>query len=72
MIPESAHHLDLRASNKEDPESVIKARKFYKNSIGKWITNYRKNSIRDPVDIFVKQQVVNHSTVGVKKRLQKI
>jgi len=41
IIPESAHHLDLRASNINDPESVIKARKLYKNWIKKWLSGYR-------------------------------
>ncbi|XP_050441621.1 lysosomal Pro-X carboxypeptidase-like [Adelges cooleyi] len=45
IIPESAHHLDLRASNAEDPQSVIEARKYYKNSIRKWIDGYRKNQL---------------------------
>lgn len=48
IIPESAHHLDLRASNPQDPESVIKARQYYKNWIKKWTTHYQKRSTRDP------------------------
>ncbi|XP_025411982.1 lysosomal Pro-X carboxypeptidase-like isoform X1 [Sipha flava] len=52
IIPESAHHLDLRAANVKDPESVVKARKFYKHRIKKWISHYRKYSLRDQVDTF--------------------
>ncbi|VVC30216.1 Alpha/Beta hydrolase fold,Peptidase S28 [Cinara cedri] len=48
VMAESAHHLDLRASNVLDPESVIKTRKFHKNWIKKWIAHYWKYPVRDP------------------------
>jgi lysosomal Pro-X carboxypeptidase len=40
IIPEGAHHLDLRGENKDDPESVIEARQFHIRNIKKWITDY--------------------------------
>jgi len=42
IIPEGAHHLDLRGSNPNDPESVIKAREIEKQSIKKWIAGSKK------------------------------
>ncbi|KAF7989870.1 hypothetical protein HCN44_008544 [Aphidius gifuensis] len=41
IIPEGAHHLDLRGQNKADPYSVIQARNYHKYSINKWIKQYR-------------------------------
>lgn len=41
IIPEGAHHLDLRGSNPNDPESVISARKVEKEFIRTWIDEYR-------------------------------
>ncbi|XP_065350356.1 lysosomal Pro-X carboxypeptidase [Cloeon dipterum] len=41
IIPEGAHHLDLRASNPADPNSVRNARILYKKHIRKWIREYR-------------------------------
>ncbi|EFN88584.1 Lysosomal Pro-X carboxypeptidase [Harpegnathos saltator] len=41
LIPDAAHHLDLRESNSNDPYSVILTRKFHRYSIKKWIDEYR-------------------------------
>ncbi|EZA57905.1 lysosomal Pro-X carboxypeptidase [Ooceraea biroi] len=41
IIPDAAHHLDLRESNSNDPYSVIVARKFHRYSIRKWIKEYQ-------------------------------
>lgn len=40
IIPEGAHHLDLRSSNKNDPQSVIEARMFELSAIKDWIQSY--------------------------------
>jgi lysosomal Pro-X carboxypeptidase len=40
IIPEGAHHLDLRFSNSADPVSVRIARYYYKDHIKKWIKQY--------------------------------
>ncbi|CAG7717024.1 unnamed protein product [Allacma fusca] len=42
IIPEGAHHLDLRGSNVNDPPSVIKAREVEKSEIRKWIAQFEK------------------------------
>lgn len=39
IIPDTAHHLDLRASNSNDPISIIEARNIEKQAIRKWLTN---------------------------------
>ncbi|XP_011637730.1 lysosomal Pro-X carboxypeptidase [Pogonomyrmex barbatus] len=41
LIPDAAHHLDLRESNRNDPYSVTLARKFHKYSIRKWIEEHQ-------------------------------
>jgi lysosomal Pro-X carboxypeptidase len=38
IIEESAHHLDLRAPNEDDPQSVVDARKSHIQQIQKWLT----------------------------------
>lgn len=42
LIPEGAHHLDLRASSAKDPTSVISARKTERKYIRKWIDETRR------------------------------
>ncbi|XP_055622821.1 lysosomal Pro-X carboxypeptidase [Toxorhynchites rutilus septentrionalis] len=42
LIPEGAHHIDLRASNPNDPGSVIAARQIHSQNIQLWIKQYRK------------------------------
>lgn len=37
IIPDTAHHLDLRKSHPKDPPSVIYAREKEKQTIHKWI-----------------------------------
>ena len=43
LIPNGAHHIDLRASNPADPSSVIGVRTIHKNSIRDWIREYWQN-----------------------------
>jgi len=43
LIPDAAHHLDLRESNSNDSYNVIVTRKFHRYSIKKWIAEYRQN-----------------------------
>ncbi|KAI9562235.1 hypothetical protein GHT06_013200 [Daphnia sinensis] len=43
IIPEGAHHLDLRAADPNDPPSVIKAREIEKQFISKWISSTKRD-----------------------------
>jgi hypothetical protein len=40
IIPEGAHHLDLRASNPADPYSVYTARNVHRKFIRLWLRNH--------------------------------
>ena len=40
IIPEGAHHLDLRAADPNDPPSVKAARNIEKQMIKKWIEEF--------------------------------
>ncbi|XP_037070089.1 lysosomal Pro-X carboxypeptidase-like [Pollicipes pollicipes] len=42
IIPNGAHHLDLRGSNPADPPDVIEARRVQREFIGVWIKQYEK------------------------------
>lgn len=42
IIPESAHHLDLRNSDPNDPYSIILTRKYHRFFITKWISEYHE------------------------------
>jgi len=51
LIPEGAHHLDLRGANEKDPQSVRDAREIEQKFIKKWIDQaHRQNSPNDTVD----------------------
>ena len=40
VIPDGAHHLDLRAVNPRDPRDVIEARDVEVLNILHWVKNY--------------------------------
>lgn len=40
IIPDGAHHLDLRSSDPEDPITVIEARNFHRHEIRRWLRSY--------------------------------
>lgn len=46
IIPEGAHHIDLRASNPRDPYSVTLARVYHRNFIKQWIKEYQEQKHR--------------------------
>lgn len=50
IIPEGAHHLDLRGSHPKDPYSVIAARNYHKFSISKWIKQYVQSYLKSGDD----------------------
>lgn len=40
VIPDGAHHIDLRGANDDDPQSVIEAREFHVDNIKKWLSEF--------------------------------
>lgn len=40
IMPDTAHHLDFRASHPKDPLSVKKVRLFHETMIWKWLKDY--------------------------------
>ena len=44
LIPEGAHHLDLRGADPKDPPSVKKARQIEQKFIRKWIDQAQKHA----------------------------
>lgn len=45
LIPEGAHHLDLRGQNPADPPSVRGARRLHRQNIKKWIKQHWSTSV---------------------------
>nr|XP_028581795.1 lysosomal Pro-X carboxypeptidase [Podarcis muralis] len=43
VIPEGAHHLDLRSNSPYDPDSVLQARLLEVHYMRLWLQNYRRN-----------------------------
>lgn len=50
IIPEGAHHLDLRGSDPNDPHSVVSTRKYHRFFIKQWITDYSKKKIEQIIN----------------------
>ena len=44
FLSDSAHHLDLRSPNKNDPDTIVKAREVMKVLIEKWILEFMTKS----------------------------
>ncbi|XP_072170776.1 lysosomal Pro-X carboxypeptidase-like [Diadema setosum] len=42
IIPDGAHHLDLRGANKADPPTVLKIRQEERDNISRWIAEWWK------------------------------
>ncbi|XP_052126372.1 lysosomal Pro-X carboxypeptidase-like [Frankliniella occidentalis] len=45
LIPEGAHHLDLRSQNPADPASVRGARRLHRQHIRKWIKQHWRTAM---------------------------
>jgi len=55
IIPEGAHHLDLRSANSLDPDSVKEARKVERQFIKKWLAS-EKAERNSYIDIYGKKK----------------
>ncbi len=49
IIPEGAHHIDLRGQDPNDPPSVVKARELEKQFIQKWLVTKKKKEMKQPI-----------------------
>jgi lysosomal Pro-X carboxypeptidase len=47
IIPEGAHHLDLRSSHVKDPKSVITARAIEAREIERWIQEFHSRKLKE-------------------------
>lgn len=45
IIPEGAHHIDLRSTNPKDPVSVTEARVMEEEIITSWIKDFYQRTI---------------------------
>uniref|UniRef100_A0A8D8UFM4 Lysosomal Pro-X carboxypeptidase n=1 Tax=Cacopsylla melanoneura TaxID=428564 RepID=A0A8D8UFM4_9HEMI len=72
IIPEGAHHLDLRAANKDDPQSVIEARKYYENTFKKWIKEFELNNQRLKEEFKRYKSQSNHDTNDIWRYLEEM
>ncbi|KAI5699321.1 hypothetical protein M8J75_001095 [Diaphorina citri] len=70
VIPEGAHHLDLRAANKDDPESVIQARKYYERTFRKWINEFEISEQRNREEFKRYKMKGNEDTNDIWRYLQ--
>ena len=67
IIPEGAHHLDLRAKDPNDPPSVRAARDLEKDHIAKWIKQFY---IQKSIESEKKEQIVENKIRRHKKLLK--
>ncbi|KAG5879017.1 hypothetical protein JTB14_009658 [Gonioctena quinquepunctata] len=49
IIPDGAHHYDLRGANPKDTWSVIAARQFHVQHIHKWLDKFYFDNLKDPL-----------------------
>lgn len=61
MIEDGAHHLDLRAKNRQDPHSVIVAREQEVKTIKKWIEEAKKRRRRVPFWLVQQRRPAEHT-----------
>lgn len=56
IIPDGAHHFDLRAQHPKDTFAVQEARQFHVRHISKWLDEYYFANLMDPLKYrFIKQ-----------------